>query len=71
LFELWPHLLSLLQGACEQAVEFVQGRVKAPLFSLTRASESEIWVRRSCSLRPEAHNGGRPSSVSALRTAKQ
>jgi hypothetical protein len=56
--------------AGDQGVEVVQSWRKAPFFASTRASESEIWVKRSWSLRPEAHNGGRPSSVSALRTAK-
>jgi hypothetical protein len=37
----------------------------------TRSSESAIASSRSLSLRPEAASGGRPSSVSALRTARQ
>src|SRR5450432_2271627 len=42
-----------------------------PLFSATRSIEALIWVRRSCNLSPGAASGGCPSSVSALRTAKQ
>ena len=37
----------------------------------TRSSESAIASNRSLSLSPEAASGGRPSSVSALRTARQ
>jgi len=43
---------------------------QAPLFS-TRSKLSEMAVRRSWSLSPEAASGGRPSSVRALRTALQ
>src|SRR5258706_9976518 len=62
-----PHLLRLLQGTHEQALQFSQCGRKAPLFPSTRAMESEIWVSRSCSLSPDAAKGGRPSSVSATR----
>src|SRR5450755_678632 len=34
-------------------------RQEVPLFSSTRANESEIWLSRSGSLRPDAQNGGR------------
>ncbi len=37
-----PERLCFLQSPREQAVQFVQSRVKAPLFSATRASELAI-----------------------------
>lgn len=46
-----------------------------PLFSRTRSMEAAIAVKRSWRISPDADNGAdngaRPSSVSALRTAKQ
>jgi hypothetical protein len=53
-----------------KGLEAFQGLRQGPLFAprSTRWSmaESRVW-----SWRPEASNGGRPSSVSALRTARQ
>ena len=40
-------------------------------FSATRAMEARIAPSRSCKRSPAAASGGRPSSVSALRTARQ
>src|SRR5207247_7166949 len=42
-----------------------------PPFSATEAIEAWIAVSRSCSFSPAAPRGGRPSSVRALRTARQ
>ena len=42
----------------------------SPFLRRTRAREAAIAASRSCSTSPEAHSGGRPSSVSALRTAR-
>ena len=50
-----------------QAVKF-DGK---PLFSATRSIESLIWESRSCKRNPEAHSGGRPSSVKLALTARQ
>lgn len=44
---------------------------RQPPFSVSRLREASIAVSRSWSWSPDAHRGGRPSSVSALRTAKQ
>jgi len=45
--------------------------VGEPLFCSTRVIESEMLCRRSLSRNPSASRGGRPSSVSALLTARQ
>ncbi len=58
------------QPAPQQGLEPGQ-LLRCSPFSTTRPIEALIASRRSWSLRPEAHNGGRPSSVSALRTARQ
>ncbi len=44
---------------------------REPFFSSTRPRLVEITDSRSCSFSPAASKGGRPSSVSALRTALQ
>ena len=57
-----------LQAAAQDALE--AGQVLGePLFVATCSIEAWIASRRSTSLRPAAAKGGRPSSVSALRTA--
>ena|SRR5947209_6286600 len=60
-----------LEGFFQKMLQAQKRFWKAPLFSATRAMEVLIWLRRSWSLRPEAARGGCPSSVMALRTAKQ
>jgi len=44
---------------------------RKPPFSATRSIESAMAWTRSWSVSPDAANGGRPSSVRALRTAAQ
>ena len=65
-----PQLPGRRQAPVDQALEPTQlGR--RPLFSPTRFRLSEMAASRSCSRRPDASSGGRPSSVKALRTAPQ
>src|SRR5438067_1574145 len=54
----------------DQRPQLSQFGREAP-FSASRPREASIAARRSWSLSPEAHSGGRSSSVSALRTARQ
>src|SRR6266496_3300785 len=65
-----PQRLSALECLAENLPEMLQCGRKT-FFCSTRAMESLIWVSRSCNLRPDASKGARPSSVSALRTARQ
>ena len=53
--------------------ELLQARKlgRQPPFSPIRPGEAWIAASRSCSRSPAAHNGGRPSSVIARRTAWQ
>jgi hypothetical protein len=44
---------------------------RAPPFSVRLSRDAAMARRRSWSLRPDAQSGGRPSSVRALRTARQ
>src|SRR3972149_3747161 len=59
-----------VQAAVDELLQFLE-LAREPLFSATRSRLWEMCVNRSRSLRPAATNGGRPSSVIALRTAAQ
>jgi hypothetical protein len=65
-----PESGSCREALVEPGVEAPERLGHGPLFS-TRSRLSEMAVRRSWSLSPEAARGGRPSSVRALRTALQ
>jgi hypothetical protein len=65
-----PESGSCREALVEQGVEALECLGQGPLFS-TRSRLSEMAVRRSWSLSPEASRGGCPSSVRALRTALQ
>ncbi len=73
--DLGPNRLAVLQRPAEVRVQ--QGEVaiyrsKSPFcVSRTCSNEASIALMRSLSRRPLATSGGRPSSVSALRTARQ
>lgn len=54
----------------DEALEPWKDLGQRPLFS-TRSSEPAMALRRVWRVRPEASKGGRPSSVRALRTARQ
>ena len=70
LLQAWPQLSCRVQASREELMQLVQGR-REPLFSSTRLIESLIWWSRVWSVIPAASIGARPSSVRALRTAKQ
>ncbi len=57
------------EALIEKPLEALE-RLGEPPFSATRASEAWMAVTRSCKRRPAAANGGCPSSVKALRTAR-
>ena len=65
-----PELLCRRQSGLYEPLETAEF-VGDPLFCATRAIESEISWSRSLSFNPSASRGGRPSSVSALLTARQ
>src|SRR5262245_46320331 len=65
-----PQGRRVIETALEDRLQASELLGPAPLFS-TRSQLSAIAVRRSWSLSPEAAQGGRPSSVRALRTALQ
>jgi len=58
------------EAAVDDAPYAPEARAEPP-FLETRSRLPEIKLNRSWSLSPEASSGGRPSSVSALRTAAQ
>src|SRR5262249_1635238 len=64
-FEGRPKSRCAPEGLGKNLLQVLQCRGKA-FFCSTRAMESLIWVSRPCNLRPEASNGGRPSSVNEL-----
>ena len=57
--------------AAEEPLAAASAPSGAPLFGHARRSRRRSPRSRSCSFSPEASSGGRPSSVSALRTARQ
>lgn len=65
-----PERCRRLQAAVDDALYAPEARAEPP-FLETRSRLPEIKLNRSWSLSPEASSGGRPSSVSALRTAAQ
>jgi hypothetical protein len=65
-----PEGVRLFQPFAQQGVQLVQGLRKSPFFSAP-ARLCSIAESRSCSTSPEACSGGRPSSVSEVRTAAQ
>ena len=58
------------QSPFQQGAQPGQLARKAPFFA-ARSRLATTAFRRSCNFRPDADSGGRPSSVSALRTAAQ
>ena len=65
-----PQGLRALEPTREQLPQPSQRRAQPP-FAATRSRLAATASSRSWSVRPEAANGGRPSSVMALRTAAQ
>jgi hypothetical protein len=65
-----PELGSALQTTADQPAQPRERRRAAP-FSATRSRLSATASSRALSRSPEAASGGRPSSVTALRTAAQ
>ena len=65
-----PKRLRALEPTREQLAQLVQ-RTAQPPFAATRSRLAATASSRSWSFSPEAANGGRPSSVMALRTAAQ
>src|SRR5579871_1303038 len=62
------------QAALEGTLEPFEGVDQAPLiplFCMEAPKDAAIFVNRSWRRKPAAHSGGCPSSVSALRTARQ
>lgn len=59
-----------LQRVVEGALQCCEAARESPFFA-TAPRLSAIACNRPCNLRPDASNGGRPSSVNALRTAEQ
>ncbi len=68
--DIGPQIGGCGQSFCQQTVQALKFRWQAP-FCATRSREEAMRVSRSWSLSPEAVSGGCPSSVRALRTAKQ
>ena len=66
-----PQRLGRPQPALEQPLELGELTREPPFSRSTRSSEEAIACNRSCKRSPAASKGGCPSSVSALRTAKQ
>jgi len=66
-----PQRPGSLQTLGEQGPQLAQLRWRTPPFSSIRPRLASIASKRSCSRSPAAFSGGRPSSVSALRTAAQ
>src|SRR5260221_7741039 len=65
-----PQFLCRRQSGSHKPLETAE-IVGEPLFSATRLIESSMAWSRSLSFNPSASRGGRPSSVSALLTARQ
>src|SRR4051794_14445885 len=65
-----PERSRALQAAGDQLAQPREPRRAAP-FSPTRSRLAATFSSRLLSVRPEAASGGRPSSVTALRTAAQ
>lgn len=65
-----PQAFRSLEACFQQSLQSLQF-FGEPLFSATRSRLVAIAERRLCSLSPDASSGGRPSSVSVLRTASQ
>ncbi len=65
-----PERLHTLEPTREQLAQLVQRTAQPPL-AATRSRLAATASSRSWSFSPEAANGGRPSSVMALRTAAQ
>jgi transposase len=66
----WPQALRVLEPTSEQLAQPPQ-RTGQPPLTAARSRLATTAASRSLSCRPEAANGGRPSSVIALRTAAQ
>ena len=65
-----PQRRRVREAPLQQGPQSTQLLEQGPLFSI-RSRLIVMALRRSWSVRPEASNGGRPSSVRALRTAAQ
>jgi hypothetical protein len=65
-----PYICSVYQTSLKQGLQATQVLGQAPLFA-SCSRLTALALRRPWRLSPAASRGGRPSSVSALRTAAQ
>src|SRR3954470_12434875 len=69
--DIWPQRAGPVQTLGEQGPKLLQLRWQISPFSSIRPRLASTASKRSCSRKPAASSGGRPSSVRALRTAAQ
>lgn len=66
-----PERRSRLERLQQELLQLLESGWQAPFFSATRSMEAVLSLRRVCRVSPAASSGARPSSVRALRTARQ
>lgn len=66
-----PERRSRLERLQQEVLQLLESGWQAPFFAATRSMEAVMSLRRVCKVSPAASSGARPSSVKALRTARQ